>query len=123
MRALRAAVAWLALASGCAAARPPAHGPDEASAARDDAVAQHALLRDAERAVAAAIEARRCEEEACPAAGQVCELSGSLCAIAARHAGDQELAARCADGRRRCAGARARVAEVCGCAAEPAGRL
>lgn len=102
-------------ATGCAA-QIAVTEPFEASAARDDAQAKHDELIALERTVGAAIEdPDACGETLCPGASRICELSGAICAIAARHAGDRELGSRCADGERRCARAREEVDARCSC--------
>lgn len=116
MRALRPLLAVVVLgATGCAA-QVALTEPFEASAAREDARVKTDELMELERTVAAAIEdPGACAETLCPGAARICELSTAICGIAARHAGDRELDARCADGERRCGRARERVGAVCGC--------
>ncbi|MCB9598167.1 MAG: hypothetical protein H6719_35970 [Sandaracinaceae bacterium] len=113
---MRALILACALgATGCAAGTVVREDVEVLSD-RDDARAKHDELTELERSVAAALDrSGACEDDLCPAVERICELSGAICDIAARHEGDSELTSRCTDGERRCDRARERVDAACGC--------
>lgn len=55
--------------------------------------------------------------QVCELVGQICVLSRNICALSGQHAGDSELADRCASGEQRCRRSRDRVPPGCSCPA------
>jgi hypothetical protein len=52
---------------------------------------------------------------ACGLVDQICELGSRICAISARHVGDEELLNRCAAATQRCQRSRDRASSRCAC--------
>ena len=110
----RSMAAALLAAAACATAVPQTASQQPA---RDD---ERALAR-AEDERAAALEQPLSAASTPPDCGscdlveQICELSRRICAIAGRHFGDEELAARCTSSEQRCRRSRERLPADCPC--------
>ena len=111
----------LASCVACATSRPPP--PDaalESSKSRDRAAASELEERGQElehTLSSLAVEGKTPDcKLICDLAENICELRGRICAISERHAGDDDLAARCTGATQRCRRSRERVPSTCACA-------
>jgi hypothetical protein len=111
-------VALLGLLAGCGrpVAQSPA-GPPLAAPERADLVGLAATLARVDDDLAQAFPAGAAPDcdRACLLQRHICALADRVCAIAARHPGDDQARALCRDSRERCQRAQARVAERCRC--------
>jgi hypothetical protein len=105
---------------GCAAMAPrPAVAPaDDNDRARAAGLKSELVRAEDELGGAQALAAPRCER-VCALVQNIVRLSSMICELAARHPGDDTLAAQCQEARLHAERARTRVPPSCGSCAAP----